>query len=1634
MKSAIRRAAIVELLTASCLFSAGPSIAATTATPVAGNMGPTVQTCVQQLTGAVGSGENCMYDGGPSSVPAAPGSGEITGPFSQVNYYDYGQNPAAFSVTFLPTHNSGQISQVIDGTVTVDNSDTPVGTDDRISFSLTLTSPLGGDVIRHTGDKVVDKYTSMSQVLAPRTVDAAVSNAFGGYDYVIGSEGFPTLLTFNSPTEPEMAPCAGQSFGSMDCKVSFSGSVSDPDRWSGVTSAGLGSLEGNTGARTTGTVLNLACVDTGNNNDCKDSVISFAPLLIGPNLAPGPGHVAAEDVGWDQLLLKVSTNAAGQVVALAGFDVQEYQTFGAPFARGSDPGAAPDFACNSWSSSYFTAIGIVANDDGPVNTPENVAVDIDVMANDTGFSDPVTVTISTPPSQGTATVMVNGTPGSQGSQADIMITYTANVGASGSDSFVYTIDDGSQSDVATVSVAITVAGLAPEAMAGAIAIGTRATAPLDLTGTFTAPGAGGSLGNFPATVSVTTAAQHGAVTVSGTTLTYTITDAAFFAGADVFSYTITDYDGETDSADVTVTIADLQPAIAVWDISVDQDNASAEFAIGQFVQMGNGAASQHEVTVSIPAAHGVCSVSPANVTGKLVYVPETGFSGSDSCQLTVRDGDRDPASDTVNLTVNPLVTVSSKVGGAGSIDLWGLLVLAGVWCRKRRWLATRRTACRKPGALVGVATGIVAALVSGAVQAQSTGPSGGGLAIQEIIVTSRKIEENLKEVPLAITAFDEGTIEAAGITNLNDVAEMTPGLSFFNAFGETLPTPVIRGVVPTDIFGENNAAIFVDGVYVSGREGLNFSQIDVERIEVVKGPQSALYGRNAFSGAINYVTKRPSDVFDGKATVEAGNDGKMKGVLSMTGPLIGTSLLGRASILYDDWDGSYDNSLSDIDIGGHRFRSFQSSLLWIASDDLEIGLSYYKSDDHMDGSPTVSLPANCEDKVEAPPGTPDYPVQAGVRFLNYCGKIPDLKSMPGLNGSSAIPRPAEASGESRKLDRANLKIDWDLQGYGTLSALTGYSKTQEHAFHDFTRGLGNSQPFLYCSPATREGARVPNSCTDGGVPTPANQMFFSGLYNIEPGSKTDEISQELRFTSPAENSLRATVGTYWYRVKLEEHDGKNAATLPPPEPPSATTAIGLAPFDPDTPDFAVGTAIFYGVFADDPFTPGFRSDGGLDPLARVTEDRTTEGWAVFTGLDFDLTDRLTARGELRLSQESRDVRINAYTLCTPKGYAVADPGNPAGLIPNPCGDDLFDTRVLEAKSICAPGASPANDDGDLICSPTGSSRYEMWTGRMGLDFQATDDWMLYGSIAFGEKPGGILLLTPQLAVAGSVLIPNTFDSEKITAYEIGAKGYFFDRRLSLDVSLYLNDWRDIVLRQLITHDPVSGERLEQTEGVNVNAGDATVLGGEISAAFNITDFLTGTASVGWADAELDNAQQDTYANFPTFRADCGTPPATPDERKAWYEDCNNRSGDVSGNTLLRQPEWMASASLRYQRPLAGEWDWYTRGDISYQSDIYPGNDNQNWLPAHTYVNAKLGVSSDRYTVELWARNLFEDDNAIAAYRDIYLANTSNLYPPYVDQGPRPNFDDFVPFRYSVTYPRERTFGISATLRFGENYR
>jgi outer membrane receptor protein involved in Fe transport len=151
---------------------------------------------------------------------------------------------------------------------------------------------------------------------------------------------------------------------------------------------------------------------------------------------------------------------------------------------------------------------------------------------------------------------------------------------------------------------------------------------------------------------------------------------------------------------------------------------------------------------------------------------------------------------------------------------------------------------------------------------------GQGLQLEEIIVTARKTEESLQDVPIAITAFTAQAIEEAGIESVVDLASQTPGFSFNQGFGrsgggnaDASSRPSIRGM--SSILGTANASFFVDGIFVSGNP-TSYQLDNLERVEVIRGPQSALFGRQTFGGAINFVTRRPTDETRGQVNLTGG--------------------------------------------------------------------------------------------------------------------------------------------------------------------------------------------------------------------------------------------------------------------------------------------------------------------------------------------------------------------------------------------------------------------------------------------------------------------------------------------------------------------------------------------------------------------------------------------------------------------------------------------------------------------------------------------------------------------------------------------------------------------------------------------
>ena len=293
-------------------------------------------------------------------------------------------------------------------------------------------------------------------------------------------------------------------------------------------------------------------------------------------------------------------------------------------------------------------------------------------------------------------------------------------------------------------------------------------------------------------------------------------------------------------------------------------------------------------------------------------------------------------------------------------------------------------------------------------------PTNGWAQIEEIAVTTRRREENLQEVPIAVTAIDAQTIQRQNINNMFDVAQLDPSMQMDASFTPAGTRITIRGLVNTR--GHSNVAILVDGVEVTtedtigARNGMLANPRllnDVERIEVVKVPQSALYGRAAFSGAISYTTKEPGDEFSAKIGVEVGDYGIYQLTGSVGGP-IGDKFGLRADGVGWSHDGFYDNSISGNDVGGGEGYGLVLTGVYEPGDAFKLKLRASYSDDEFDPRPQVKIHADSqEDVLLYPPDTLTFGNGLGGGFggLGTGLKDFDLFCPQGPNERGGVPQP-----------------------------------------------------------------------------------------------------------------------------------------------------------------------------------------------------------------------------------------------------------------------------------------------------------------------------------------------------------------------------------------------------------------------------------------------------------------------------------------------------------------------------------------------------------------------------------------------------------------------------------------------------
>ena len=481
----------------------------------------------------------------------------------------------------------------------------------------------------------------------------------------------------------------------------------------------------------------------------------------------------------------------------------------------------------------------------------------------------------------------------------------------------------------------------------------------------------------------------------------------------------------------------------------------------------------------------------------------------------------------------------------------------------------------------------------------------------DVVVTARGRAEKLQEVPLAITSLSTQQLTDGNVRNLRDIAYLTPGLQITSGGSEFGVNPIIRGQTNLNGgSGDPNVAVFFDGIYISNNTAINLSLIDLARVEVVKGPVSALYGRNAFAGAINYVSQKPSLTdFHITATAFGGNDGQYSGSASMSMPLIRDVLALRVAGGYEHFDGSYRDSVTGATAGGFKKRDAQASLYFQPTPELSATASFYYGKDTFGESAIAYNVNNCG--TRAVPASGFDP--GGTGFSQFCGKFnPDAHPVevpvqPSFGG---------ATGNDRKVRLGSLNVTYDF-GLFSLSSLTGYTKVDQQRFTDFI-GRRNGIPFLL---------------------TPSN-TYVNLLEQFGSNTNNEDFSEEVRLQSDATRPFRVQAGGFYFKGRTF---GTTIIGIDGSRIPAGQT---LAPAN------GFGQAIDYTT-----------SNGNISQTRisqSLSHDRQYSG---FVGADLDIFSGLTASGEYRYTDQRKDQLIIRSTGCP--SYLVANTASCTGPAPTP---------------------------------------------------------------------------------------------------------------------------------------------------------------------------------------------------------------------------------------------------------------------------------------------------------------------------------------------------------------------------------
>jgi len=798
--------------------------------------------------------------------------------------------------------------------------------------------------------------------------------------------------------------------------------------------------------------------------------------------------------------------------------------------------------------------------------------------------------------------------------------------------------------------------------------------------------------------------------------------------------------------------------------------------------------------------------------------------------------------------------------------------------------------------------------------------------IEEVVVTAQKRAENLQDVPISISAVTGANIKAMGVKNLTDLGKSTPGVEMNNDT-PLQPTYNIRGIQTSDftVGSDPAVAVYVDGVYNGRGAGAEIPLADIERVEVLKGPQGTLFGRNATGGAIHIITRKPQAESATELSLTAGNYGRQSMDLLVNRQL-SDNLYGRLTASTNRRDAFADNLAGGFSAGNQDTQTYRASLLWEPSDRTEV---LWRA---------------------------DYGVMDQGSALRT-SVVPNLKGETDLFGDYALDTPTI---EDRDSFGTSLTVTHDFDNF-TFTSITAYSKFDSYLQQDedgtanpdymfgsanlddqeqFSQELrlnGGTDTFKWTLGASYSQEKVEHQTdayfTAGSLESfavyeglKADSMALLGIpqdvFDAMSTTEQENLAVTARQAMIAGGQEGGAITQFMYDLFIAPGGAED----------QLFTALGL-PTNYALQRQQLFGALYLGV------APFVANDTPWDES--VYNEGDYRSAAIYGDVTWSLTDKMDLTVGARYTQDKKDFSIvSSYQNTLPVGdmaiNVMDENGNPV-MVPDGSGGAVPLTINLAQLPPQRFGMA-FNNNGIADLNQPLSDSWSDLSGRIVLDYRWSDDVMTYVSLAEGFKAGGFNSFS---AAPG---IDPSFDQEDVTNLEVGIKSNLFDNRLQLNAAVYSYEYDNLQELDLVGR-PIPNYYLRNA--------DAEGQGAEVEVLWAATDNLL----IGGNYSHLETE----YTRYQILEA-------------AGETEADSRVGEPRVGT----PENKFNLMAEYSFDLASGASVVLRGDYNWTDErVGSITDPNRVVEDYQLLNLRAGwnSASDRYSAALWVQNATDEEIA-----------------------------------------------------------